>query len=96
MPPTKAAPLSWGKDPFTPAVRQATGTAQAPEIKLKAIFYNDRRPSAIINDNIVYSGSVIMGQKVIDIGRTHVILQGENGSIRLDLAEIPELHNGTK
>lgn len=93
LPETKAEPLAWGRDPFVPEVRIAgpsTGPQQE-ELRLKAVFYNETRPSAIINEHIVYKGSLVGGQKIVDIGRTHVILLGENGSIRLELTEIPEL-----
>ncbi|MBI4948543.1 MAG: hypothetical protein HY955_00155 [Deltaproteobacteria bacterium] len=92
LPETKAEPLAWGRDPFVPEVRvSGPSTAPQQELRLKAVFYNETRPSAIINENIVYRGSLIGGQKIVDIGRTHVILQGENGSIRLELTEVPEL-----
>lgn len=87
LPPTKSVPLKWGKDPFVPEVSK-TGSA-SPDTKLTAVFYNTANPSAIINDRIVYKGSLVAGQKVIDIGRTHVILLGETGSIRLELADNP-------
>lgn len=90
LPPTKSLPLTWGKDPFVPALKTASAP---PDMKLTAIFHNSKNPSAIINDRIVYIGSLVKGQKVIDIDRTHVILQGENGTIKIDIAEIPELHN---
>lgn len=92
LPETKTEPLAWGRDPFVPEVR-VSGPSTAPlhELKLKAVFYNETRPSAIINEQIVYKGSLMGGQKIVDIGRTHVILQGENGVVRLELAEIPEL-----
>lgn len=92
LPPTKAEPLVWGKDPFVPAIKHVA----APDMRLKAIFYNPEKPSAIISDRIVYRGSTVDGQKVIEIGRTHVILQGESGILRLELAEIPELPNAGK
>jgi hypothetical protein len=87
LPPTGPPALKWGKDPFVPLLRQATG---APELRLKAILYNDTNPSAIVNDAIVYRGSAVAGQKIIDIGKTHVILQGESGTIRLEIAGVPE------
>lgn len=97
LPETKSEPLAWGRDPFVPEVRvSGPSTGAVQELKLKAVFYNETRPSAIINEHIVYRGSLIGGQKIVDIGRTHVILQGENGSIRLELAEIPELNHGAK
>lgn len=95
MPPDRGAlqSLSWGKDPFVPAVQ---GGGNLTEHKLTAIFYNAQNPSAIINDRIVYRGSVVRGQKVIDIGVTHVILQGDRGRSRLELSEIPELQDANK
>lgn len=94
LPPDKAPPLSWGKDPFiAPAVKHDIVT---PGMKLTAVFYNPANPSAIINDKIVYKGSIVNGQKVIDIGRTHVILQGETGNIRLDISGNPEPPDGPK
>ncbi|MBI5469384.1 MAG: hypothetical protein HY891_09665 [Deltaproteobacteria bacterium] len=90
LPPTRSLPLAWGKDPFVPALKV---TGAPPDLRLTAIFYNPRNPSAIINDRIVYIGGVVKGQKVIDIGRTHVILQGENGQVKIQMADVPELHN---
>lgn len=78
--------MEWGKDPFVPALK---AIAQSPELKLTAIFFNQKRSSAIIDDRIVYKGSEIKGQKVIDIGRTHVILQGDAGTFRLEIAGVP-------
>lgn len=86
--------LGWGKDPFVPAT--AGEGRQSSDMKLTAVFYNSKNPSAIVNDRIVYKGSTVAGQKIIDIGVTHVILQGDRGRLRLELSEIPELHDGNK
>lgn len=94
MPPDRGTrALSWGKDPFVPAIREA---GEAIDLKLTAVFYNARNPSAIVNDRIVYRGSLVRGQKVIDIGSTHVILHGDRGRLRLELSEIPELQDANK
>ena len=94
LPPDRGSrALSWGKDPFVPAVQ---GGGNLTEHKLTAIFYNAQNPSAIINDRIVYRGSVVRGQKVIDIGVTHVILHGDRGRLRLELSETPELQDANK
>ncbi|MBI5561500.1 MAG: hypothetical protein HY894_01410 [Deltaproteobacteria bacterium] len=82
-------PIAWGRDPFAQPGKRAIMEAGAPALSLTAIFYNPERPSAIINERIVYKGMVIKGQKVIDIGKTHVILQGEGGAARLDIAGNP-------
>ncbi|MBI5885556.1 MAG: hypothetical protein HZB85_03120 [Deltaproteobacteria bacterium] len=41
--------------------------------------------SAIINECIVYKGGVIDGQKIVDIGKTHVILQWKDKNRHLDV-----------
>ncbi|TAN61813.1 hypothetical protein EPN18_05930 [bacterium] len=87
LPRAKRPSAPWGKDPFVPLV-SATSTHNG--LKLSAIFYNSTKPSAIINGNIVSVGSIITGQKVIAIDKTHVILQGETGKVRLDIASAPE------
>jgi hypothetical protein len=95
MPPDRGErALNWSKDPFVPAVRDPGGLAGG--LRLTAVFYNAKNPSAIVNDRIVYRGSHVVGQKVIDIGVTHVILQGDRGRLRLELSEIPELQDANK
>jgi hypothetical protein len=87
LPETDSRAHVWGRDIFTPLVR---GIESAPDLRLKAVFFNTDNPSAIINDRIVYAGSLVDGQKVVDIGRTHVILQGNIGTIRLEITGISE------
>lgn len=98
VPPTEKPRLIWGKDPFVPLVptgaETGTAAAAAAELKLTAIFFNKDKPSAIINDRIVYVGSLIRGQKIVDIGMTHVILQNKEGSRRLEFAGSPEAASG--
>lgn len=92
---SRSAPLAWGKDPFVPLVApEAAVKAGKPvagqALRLTAVFFGSLRPSAIINDRIVYVGGTVDGQKVVDIGRTHVILHGVSGRVRLDMAGTPE------
>lgn len=94
LPPDRGSrALSWGKDPFVPAIK---GAGDSIDLKLTAVFYSAQNPSAIVNDRIVYKGSLIRGQKVIDIGSTHVILHGDRGRLRLELSETPELQDANK
>ncbi len=85
-----SAAANWGRDIFVPLLK---GIESAPELRLSAIFFNTERPSALINDTLVHKGSLVGGQKVVDIGRTHVILQGNIGTIRLEIAGVPELED---
>jgi hypothetical protein len=94
MPPDRGErALDWKKDPFVPAVHESVGQ---DGFRLTAVFYNAKNPSAIVNDRIVYRGSLVRGQKVVDIGVTHVILHGDRGRLRLELSEIPELQDANK
>ncbi len=86
LPPAKTPVIAWGRDPFVPLIADM----EAPDMLLTAIFYHTESPSAIINADIVYVGSIINGQKVIDIGKTHVILQGVAGRTRLEIVGLPE------
>jgi hypothetical protein len=86
LPPARTPAIVWGRDPFVPLIADM----EAPDMLLTAIFYHTERPSAIINADIVYVGSTVNGQKVIDIGKTHVILQGVSGRTRLEIVGLPE------
>jgi hypothetical protein len=81
LPRTKMPRIRWGKDPFKPLIPRTIEF----ELKLSAVIYNRQRPSAIIDDKIVYIRDYIDGFKVIDIGKNYVILSGERGKLRLDL-----------
>jgi hypothetical protein len=93
LPPTKKVPFRWGRDPFVPLVK---GAAELPLMELKAVFFSAEKASAIINDKLLYTGSVIEGQKIIAIGKSHVILQGKSGTIRLELDTMPEFSHDKK
>ncbi len=87
LPPARAPAVAWGRDPFVPLIADAE--MEASDMLLTAIFYHTESPSAIINADIVYVGSTVNGQKVIDIGKTHVILQGVSGRTRLEIVGLP-------
>ena len=93
LPPQAKGIQAWGRDPFIPLAGKA---GAEPGLKLTAIFYNTEKPSAIVNGSIVYAGSSVAGQKVIDIGRTHVILQGEKGPVRLDISGLVEIKDALR
>ncbi len=81
----KKSLIRWKKDPFRPLI----GAYKDSHLKLEAILYNKKKPSAIIDGEIVYIGGAIKGEKVIDIQKGHVILHGKSGSVRLELATMP-------
>ncbi len=94
VPSTKIERLPWGRDLFAPLIRGA----KAPPLRLKAIFYNKKNPSAIIDGSIVYRGSTIKGFRVVEITESHVLLRGEAGLLKLEIAALPEviLHDRNK
>ncbi|MBI5286664.1 MAG: hypothetical protein HY878_03635 [Deltaproteobacteria bacterium] len=83
--PKESAPLPWGKDPIIPIISGVKGDTGRVDIRLSAIIYSETRPSAIINNRIVYMGDVVNGQKVVDIKREYVILQVGGKSYKLEL-----------
>jgi len=95
MPPSRdEVKTGWTRDPFEQPVSGEGGLEGA--LKLSAVFFDLKNPSAIINGMIVYRGSLVSGQKVVDIGVTHVILQGDRGRTRLELSEIPGFQDADK
>mgnify|MGYP001607959307 CR=1 FL=1 len=95
IPPSIPVTPAGGKDPFVPLAVPETAIIDkkpgvGPVLRLTAVFFSDVRPSAIINDRILYVGGMVEGQKIVDIGRTHVILHGVSGRVRLDIAGGPE------
>lgn len=93
LPPQAKGIQAWGRDPFIPLAGKA---GVEPGLKLTAVFYNTEKPSAIVNGSIVHVGGSVAGQKVIDIGRTHVILQGEKGPVRLDISGLVEIKDALR
>ncbi len=85
LPEAHVAAVKWGRDPFISLVKGI----DSPDMKLSAIFFNTLNPSAIINGNVVYKKSEVDGQKVIDIGKSRVILQGISGTTVLEIAGLP-------
>jgi hypothetical protein len=58
-----------------------------PELKLKGIFYNPRRPSAVVNDRTVYVGDRVNGFSVFAITPQTVTLGNATATNVLSLSE---------
>lgn len=83
LPSKKIVNLSWGRDPFVPLT--GDGLGKPGNLKLTAIIYNANKPSAIVNNKIIFVGDSVDGQKVIDITKQYVILRGISGSYKLEI-----------
>ena len=83
LPAKKIVNVPWGRDPFVPL--KGDGFGRPANLKLTAIIYNDKKPSAIVNNKIVYIGDSVDGQKVIDITKQYVILRGISGAYKLEI-----------
>ncbi|MFQ5900375.1 MAG: hypothetical protein ACE5IH_02335 [Thermodesulfobacteriota bacterium] len=92
--PARESNLPWGKNPFLPPsedrIRMGAKSTNLKGLRLSAIIYNKKNPSAIINQRIVYVGDTIEDQKVVDIKESYVILQSNDKSYRLELKSIIE------
>lgn len=88
IPSKKIANAPWGRDPFAPLTGDEVG--KPANLKLTAIIYNAKKPSAIVNNKIIYVGDNVDGQKVIDITKQYVILRGSGGAYKLEFGNTAE------
>ncbi len=76
--------LSWGRDPFYRAKRNApAAAAKKKQIEwiLGGIMYDANSPTAVVNKKIVAVGDKINGAIIIDISKTKVVLKKGNSDI---------------
>ncbi len=62
----------WGTDPF---VRDWVMSTEMSSLKLKAITQSGNRAYVLINDQILESGEIISGKKIVSIESDKVILE---------------------
>lgn len=75
----------WGRDPFS--FGKATYATAEQGMALNGIVWDEKAPSAIINDTIVRVGEEINGKRVMDIQKNKVTLSAKDGNIyELNLA----------
>ena len=86
----KYARLEWGEDPFCRGSRDDTGEtdeSEPVEWSLDGIMYSAGNPMAVINKSVVGNGDMIRGARVVDIGKTGVILEKDGTKFSLNMAE---------
>lgn len=83
----EAAKLPLKRDPFNKMIPVTVAGQQA--ILLKGIFWDDQKPTALINDQIVQEGDTILetDKKVAAILNDHVVVADGAQTIDLKLAE---------
>ncbi len=82
----KRAQLSWGRDPFSFANIKRKHKGRT--LLLKGISLGkDGRGYAFINDEIVTTGSVVSGYKVMEVQRDKVLLRKGGDSFYLGMPE---------
>lgn len=76
--------ITWGRNPFAPveaSVRVVT------KLTLNGIMWDEERPLAIINDNVVGIGGKVGENRVVDIKKDSVILNDGTGNFELRLIQ---------
>ena len=73
----------WGRDPFTRQREEKVGSVS--NLTLCAIIWGDEKPSAFINDSIVYVGDKITDKTVKQIEQNKVILTDGTNDYVLEL-----------
>jgi len=68
----EAQQMSLKRDPFTKVSEPQE--SKVPVLQLKGIFWDNQKPTAIINDQIVEVGDKIFGHEVVFIREDRVIL----------------------
>jgi len=82
------APVSSPEEAMTNTLPAAVVEAPPqPEFKLKGIFFNPRRPSAVVNDRTVYVGDRVSGFQVFAITPETVMLGNSTETNVLSLSE---------
>jgi type II secretory pathway component PulC len=76
--------FNMGTDPF---VRDWVISGQVSDLKLKAITQSGDKAYALINDQILETGEVISGKKIISIEKDKVVLEQEGKTFNLLLGQ---------
>jgi hypothetical protein len=79
--------LPWSRDPFIAQEKfKKKGVSKAGALKLSGILWDETKPAAIIDDNIVSVGDKIGDRKVTRITKDTVVLEenGEEYILRLE------------
>jgi len=84
------AALEWGSDPFYrghPVSDNGDEEPSPPGWSLDGIMYKESAPMAVINRNIVKSGDLVNGARIIEIKKDRVVLEKDGMSFILNIAE---------
>jgi hypothetical protein len=86
MPRKRTEFVNWGRDPFTFS-KSEEKTGSISNLTLTAIIWNDKKPSAFINEALVSVGDKIADKTVKQIERNRVILTDGTNDYILELRE---------
>lgn len=81
------APKAWGRDPFLPVPKAATG--EGP-LEMSAVILGNGRGVAIINKRIYRVGDVVSGRVIERILQDRVILSDGNGVLELRVQSLSD------
>jgi hypothetical protein len=76
--------VKWGTDPF---IRDWVLATEIRDLKLKAVTISGMKAYALINDQILERGEVIMGKRIVNIEKEKVILEQGGRQFTLFLGE---------
>lgn len=82
----KLKDLNWGRDPFMFGTAKDYSEGEAGLV-LNGIAWDEKTPSAIINNKVVKAGDEVAGNKVADIQKERVIVTKDGNSYELNLRQ---------
>ena len=79
----KTSFVTWGRNPFLLSAKSSAGPI------LNGIIWDDKKPMAIINDNVVGVGDHVGSNQVADIQQDRVILSDGVNTVELRMKAAP-------
>ena len=76
--------IPWGRDPFIKVPQKAV-VGKGPRFTLTAIIWDESKPAAIINDEVVVVGQEIQEYKVLEISESTAVIQKGDDILILEM-----------
>jgi hypothetical protein len=88
---------AWGRNPFASSPVASHGpVSRRGDFLLNGIMWDEKKPSAIINGDMVMVGDSVGSYKVVDISKDRVILTDGQDELVLDISPLTATEKGPR
>lgn len=77
--------LQWGRDPFVTAIYQVKTEVGTGSFMLSAVIWDENKPLAIINGEVVCVGDAVGGCRVIKINKDNAVIEKDGKEETIEL-----------